>query len=80
MPKKILFAKLNRKLVGYYNYYGVTGNFKSLNSFVYQVKELLFKWFNRRSQSKSYNREGFKELIQQFEIAKPRIYHALRES
>ena len=35
LPKKILFAKLNRKLVGYYNYYGVTGNFKSLNSFVY---------------------------------------------
>ena len=79
LPKKILFAKLNRKLVGYYNYYGVTGNFKSLNSFVYQVTELLFKCFNRPSQSKSYNREGFEELIKQFEIAKPRIYHALRE-
>ena len=77
MPKKILFAKVNRKLVGYYNYYGVTGNYKSLNSFVYQVTELLFKWLNRRSQRKSYNWEGFKELIKYFGIAKPRIYHAL---
>jgi len=77
LPKKILFAKLNRKLVGYYNYYGVTGNYKSLNSFVYQVTELLFKWLNRRSQCKSYNWEGFKELIKYFGIAKPHICHAL---
>ena len=41
---RILFAKLNRKLLGYYNYYGVTGNFQCLNSFVYQVKGLFFKW------------------------------------
>lgn len=44
LPKKILFAKLNRNLIGYYNYSGVTGNFQSLNSFVYQVKGLFFKW------------------------------------
>jgi group II intron reverse transcriptase/maturase len=76
LPKKILFAKLNRKLNGYYNYYGVTGNFESLNSFVYQVKGLFFKWLNRRSQRKSYNWIGFKELVKSFEIAKPRILHA----
>jgi len=77
LPKKILFAKLNRKLVGYYNYYGVTGNFQSLNSFVYQVKGLLFKWLNRRSQRKSYIWKGFNELVNDFGIAKPRILHAL---
>lgn len=76
LPKKILFAKLNRKLLGYYNYFGVTGNFQSLNSFVYQVKGLFFKWLNGRSQRKSYNWKGFKELVKCFEIAKPRILHA----
>jgi len=76
LPKKLLFAKLNRKLLGYYNYYGVTGNFQSLNSFVYQVKGLFFKWLNGRSQRKSYNWKGFKELVKCFEIAKPRILHA----
>ena len=43
LPKKILFAKLNRKLLGYYNYYGVTGNSQSLNSFVYQVNRSAFQ-------------------------------------
>jgi len=76
LPKQLLVAKVNRKLLGYYNYYGVTGNFQSLNSVVYQVKGLFFKWLNRRSQRKSYNWEGFKELVNCFEIAKPRILHA----
>jgi hypothetical protein len=76
LSKKLLFAKLNRKLLGYYNYYGVTGNFQSLNSFVYQVKGLFFKCLNRRSQRKSYHWKGFKELVKCFEIAKPRIVHA----
>jgi hypothetical protein len=41
LPKKILFEKLNRKLVGYYNYYGVSGNWRSLSSFEYQLRNLL---------------------------------------
>ena len=76
LPKKILFVKLNRKLLGYYNYYGVTGNFQSLNNFVYQATSLLFKWLNWRSQRKSYNWQGFKEMVKYFGIAKPRILHA----
>ena len=77
LPKEILFAKLNRKLLGYYNYYGVTGNSQSLSSFVYHVTKLLYKWLNRRSQRKSYNWIGFNELLNYFGIAKPRILHAL---
>jgi hypothetical protein len=77
LPKKILFAKLNRKLLGYYNYYGVTGSSQSLNSFVYQVIGLLFKWLNRRSQRKSYKWEGFMGMVKCFGIVKPRILHGL---
>jgi len=76
LPKNILFALLNRKLRGYYNYYGIIGNYKSLGSFVYRVTQALFKWLNRRSQRKSYNWEGFKELVNHFGIVKPRICHA----
>ena len=76
LPKNILFAMLNRKLRGYYNYYGIIGNYKSLGSFVYRVTQALFKWLNRRSQRKSYNWEGFNELVKHFGIAKPRICHA----
>jgi len=75
LPKDILFAQLNRKLRGYYNYYGIIGNFKSLNTFIYHVKRMLFKWLNRRSQRKSYNWKGFNEMIKYFRIVKPRICH-----
>ena len=75
LPKKLLFMKLNRKLQGYYNYYGIRGNYKSLNSFVYRIWQLLYKWLNRRSQRRSYNVKGFKGLVNDFGIAKPRICH-----
>lgn len=76
LPKKILFPKLNKKLRGYYNYYGIRGNSKSLNTFIFLVENLLFKWLNRRSQRNSYNWIGFKQLIKHFGLAKPRICHA----
>jgi group II intron reverse transcriptase/maturase len=68
-----LFRKLNAKLRGYYNYYGVIGNYKSLASFYYQAMKILFKRLNRRSQRKSYNWLGFNELLKYFWIEKPRI-------
>jgi hypothetical protein len=67
------FSKLNAKLRGYYNYYGVIGNFKSLASFYYWAMKILFKRLNRRSQRKSYTWMGFNELLKYFRIEKPRI-------
>ena len=75
LPTKILFARLNRKLRGYYQYYGIRGNYKSLKAFIYRITQALFKWLNRRSQRKSYNWNGFKELIKHFKLAQPRIVH-----
>ena len=69
----VLFRKLNTKLRGYYNFYGVIGNFKSLSCYFYHTVKYLFKWVNRRSQRKSYTWEGFKELMKFFRIEKPRI-------
>jgi len=54
LPKIVLFAKLNSKLRGYYNYYGIRGNYDSLSDFFHQVKQILFKALNRRSQRRSY--------------------------
>ena len=76
LPKKTLFAKLNSKLRGYYNYYGIRGNFDSLHDFFYQAKRILFKALNRRSQRRSYNRKGFAELIKVFKLRRPRICHS----
>jgi RNA-directed DNA polymerase len=68
-----LFHWLNAKLRGYYNYYGVVGNYRSLEQFYRQVIRILFKWLNRRSQSRSYNWHGYTELLEHYRVAKPRI-------
>ena len=70
---KDLFRELNAKLRGYYNYYGVIGNYASLNQFFQAAMRILFKWLNRRSQRRSYNWTGFRELLQHFQVERPRI-------
>jgi hypothetical protein len=54
LPKAVLFAKLNRKLRGYWNYYGIRGNHKSLGDYFCFVKAILLKSLNRRNQKRSY--------------------------
>ena len=75
LPKEVLFARLNAKLRGYYQYYGIRGNYNSLGSFLYQARGILFKTLNRRSQRRSYNWKGFTELLNVFQLERPRIYH-----
>ena len=70
---KVLFPQLNRKLRGYYNYYGVTGNAVGLKEFHRRAMETLLKWLNRRSQRRSFNWQGFKDLLEHFQVPRPRI-------
>ena len=69
----VLFKKMNTKLRGYYAYYGVIGNYASLQEFFREAVRILFKWLNRCSQRRSYNWKGFQELLELFKIEKPRI-------
>ena len=69
-----LVSKLNQKLRGHYQYYGITDNYKSMDNFLYYVNRMLFKWLNRRSQRKSYTWEEYAELLKIFPLARPRIY------
>ena len=70
---KKLFWKLNAKLRGYYNYYGIIGNYYSLNEFFKLAKRILYKWLNRRSQRRSFNYRGFSQVCEHYRIVKPRI-------
>lgn len=73
--KKIskLMTTLRAKYRGYWNYYGVIGNYGSLKTFYYRTRRILFKWLNRRSQRLSYNWAGFEDLLEQFLIPAPKI-------
>jgi group II intron reverse transcriptase/maturase len=68
-----LITRLNRKLRGYYNYYGLIGNSRGLNEFYDKSVEIMFKWLNRRSQRRSYNWYIFGRLIRFHGILRPRI-------
>ena len=70
---KPLFKKLNSKLRGYYNYYGVINNYKSLEEFFNKSLDILYKWLNRRSQRRSMNRDKFNEILGWYDIYRPRI-------
>ena len=70
---KTLMDALNRKLQGHYNYYGVLGNYEGIQQFHWELKRLLFKWLNRRSQRSSYTVEGFQQLLKTYKLARPRV-------
>lgn len=65
--------KLREKIQGHFNYYGVAGNYDSIKMFHREVQDLVFKWLNRRSQKKSYTKEGFIEMWEYHKIPDPKV-------
>lgn len=70
---KEIVGMLNKKLRGYFNYYGVIGNSKGLYDFYNPVIKMLFKWLNRRSQRKSFTWEQYNKKMKWYGLLKPRI-------
>lgn len=71
LPIEEIMNTVKRKLIGHYNYFGITDNYHSICKFYYRFLQILFKWLNRRSQRKSYTSEEFKRLLIEYEIPKP---------
>ena len=74
---KKLMGMINLKLIGHYRYYGISFNGRMISNYKQQVRELLFKVLNRRSDRKSYTREGFIEMLKYYPLAMPKIYVSL---
>lgn len=73
-PLEGIIKKLNMILIGYYHYYGINGNNRSLGNFRWEVQKSLFYWLNRRSQKKSYNWSTFNEMMKKYPLALPKTY------
>ena len=73
----LLIKRLNQSLSGYYNYYAVTDNMRTVHLFRWYVIKLLFYWLNRRSQKKSYTWTAFHELLAKVPIVVPKLKHSL---
>ena len=72
-PLNEIMETTKKKLTGHYNYYGITDNSKSISNYAYEIRKLLMKWLNRRSQKKSYNNDGFNKMLEYYRLPLPRI-------
>jgi len=68
---------LGAKLRGHYQYYGISGNSRSIRQYYCIAVQGARKWLNRRSQRKPYNWERFVEYLKRYPLPKPRIVHNL---
>jgi len=74
MPLEELIKKINQKLRGHYQYYGVTDNTRGVKSYLNVVKWCLFKWLNRRSERRSYTSDTFYNgLLKTFPLLEPTV-------
>ena len=60
---RAMVAYLRRHLRGYIQYYGVSGNSRTVAKYVYYATHHLFKWLNRRSQRSSLNWKRFGAVV-----------------
>ncbi|WP_456279426.1 group II intron maturase-specific domain-containing protein [Bacillus sp. AK128] len=70
---KDIMSRLSRSLAGYYTYYCITDNTKTVSGFLESVKRLLFKWMNRRGQRKSFSWEKFNLFLTKFPLPEPKV-------
>jgi hypothetical protein len=72
-PVKTQHAALSQRVRGHFNYFGVSGNFRSLLRLVEATKRAWYKWLGRRSQRTRLTWKRFGDLLQQFPLPRPRI-------
>ncbi|MGL6175284.1 MAG: group II intron maturase-specific domain-containing protein [Cellulosilyticaceae bacterium] len=78
-PIKELIKLLNRKLEGYYRYYGISDNSYSIWKFNDCVQRILYRILNRRSQKKSMNWQELYQMKKTYNMVKPKVHVNLFE-
>ena len=73
VPINELIKKLNVKLRGHYNYYGLSHNYKKMNGFRRFAERTLFKTLNRRGGKKKMNWNKFNRIMEFNPILEPKI-------
>ena len=73
LPVEVQHAALKRRLAGYFNYFGVNGNHRSLARVVHATQRVWRKWLRRRSQRTRLTWERFNRLLERFPLPRPRV-------
>ncbi len=69
------YLKLSQKLSGYYQYFGVIGNYKSLQPVYENAKVAWRYWLSRRSHKGGISWEKFEDIWAKYSFPRPRIVH-----
>lgn len=72
LPLSIIWEKVNLKLVGHYNYYGVSDNWKNLLRFKRQVERIIYYWLKRRSQKSKLTWDKFNDMLKNYPLKEPK--------
>lgn len=70
---------LGKQLKGHYAYYGITGNYRCLNQFRYEVSRLWRKWLSRRSNKAKLDWEVFSRLLKRYQLPPAKVVHAISQ-
>lgn len=68
---------LQARLRGHYQYYGISGNMRSLQRFYSLTVRMTLKWLNRRSQCRSFSWKMFNKYLEHYPLPEPKIVHNL---
>jgi RNA-directed DNA polymerase len=73
LPVTVQHAALTRRIQGHFNYFGISGNFRSLLLFAEEARWAWYKWLRRRSQRRHLTWESFGALLRRLPLPRPRI-------
>ena len=65
---------LNRKLIGHYAYYGISGNYQGLLNFYRFIVSAFYKALTRRSQRAYLTWRRYQSLLMKHPIVQPKLY------
>jgi len=77
LPVKEQQQILTQKLRGHFAYYGITGNFRSLAWFRFEVVRCWRKWLNRRNRERSLDWNIFNRLLERYPLPPARVIHSV---
>jgi RNA-directed DNA polymerase len=69
--------KLSQKVLGHYGYYGITGNFYSLQDFLEGTRRIWRRWLSRRRRDGQISWPDFLRLEKRYGLPRARVVHSL---
>jgi len=80
LPLPIIWEKVNLKLVGHYNYYGVSDNWNNLLKFKRDIEKRIYYWLKRRSQKSKLTWDKFNNMLTNYPLKEPKALKNLNSA